>query len=66
MKKTDILISIFMMTLAGCSGKNKTADKSLGKQTVWLANPIHYSSAEEIAEQLNVKFAVPKMSDNKI
>ncbi|MGN0755611.1 hypothetical protein [uncultured Treponema sp.] len=34
-------ISIFMMTLAGCSGKNKTADKSLGKQTVWLANPIH-------------------------
>lgn len=32
---------VFMMTLAGCSGKNKTADKSLGKQTVWLANPIH-------------------------
>lgn len=55
-----------MMTLAGCSGKNKTADKSLGKQTVWLANPIHYSSAEEIPEQLNVKFAVPKMADNKI
>lgn len=27
--------------LADCSGKNKTADKSLGKQTVWLANPIH-------------------------
>lgn len=26
MKKADILISIFMMTLAGCSGKNKTAE----------------------------------------
>lgn len=58
MKKTLILISIFMMILASCSGKNKTADKA-GKQTVGLPNPIHESSAEEIAEQLSVKFAVP-------
>ena len=48
-----------MMTLASCSGKNKTADKSPGKQSVCLPNPIHESSAEEIAEQLNIKFAVP-------
>ena len=59
MKKTLILISIFMMTLASCSGKNKTADKAPAKQTVGLPNPIHESSAEEIAEQLSVKFAVP-------
>lgn len=59
MKKTLILISIFMMTLASCSGKNKTVDKAPAKQTVGLPNPIHESSAEEIAEQLNVKFAVP-------
>ena len=48
-----------MMTLASCSGKNKTTDKALGKQTVGLPNPIQESSAEEIAEQLSVKFAVP-------
>ena len=59
MKKTLILISIFMMTLASCSGKNKTADKAPEKQTVGLPNPIHESSAEEIAEQLSLKFAVP-------
>ncbi len=59
MKKTLILISIFMMTLASCSGKNKTTDKAPGKQTVGLPNPIQESSAEEIAEQLSVKFAVP-------
>ena len=48
-----------MMTLASCSGKNKTADKAPAKQTVGLPNPIHESSAKEIAERLNVKFAVP-------
>ena len=63
MKKTLILISIFMMTLASCSGKNKSADKA-AKQTVGLPNPIHKSSAEEIAEQLNVKFAVPNGAKN--
>ena len=55
-----------MMTLASCSGKNKTGEKAPGKQTVGLPNPIHESSAEEIAEQLDVKFAVSKMADNKI
>ena len=59
MKKTLILISIFMMTLASCSGKNKTADKAPAKQTVGLPKRIHEASAEEIAEQLIVKFAVP-------
>ena len=59
MKKTLILISIFMMTLASCSGKNKTGENAPGKQTVGLPNPIHESSAEEIEEQLNIKFAVP-------
>lgn len=48
-----------MMTLASCSGKNKTADKAPEKQTVGLPNPIHESSAEEIAERLSLKFAVP-------
>ena len=48
-----------MMTLASCSGKNKTVDKTPEKQTVGLQNPIHESSAEEITEQLSVKFAVP-------
>ena len=48
-----------MITLASCSGKNKTTDKAPGKQTVGLPNPIQESSAEEIAEQLSVKFAVP-------
>ena len=38
MKKTLILISIFMMTLASWSGKNKTADKAPAKQTVGLPN----------------------------
>lgn len=53
-----------MMTLASCSGKNKTADKAPAKQTVDLPNPIHESSAEEIAEQLSVKFAVPDGAKN--
>ena len=48
-----------MMTLASCSGKNKTGENAPGKQTVGLPNPIHESSAEEIEEQLNIKFAVP-------
>ena len=59
MKKSLILISIFMMILVSCSGKNKTVDKAPEKQTVGLQNPIHESSAEEITEQLKVNFAVP-------
>lgn len=64
MKKTLILISIFMIMLVSCSGKNKMADKALGKQTMGFPNPIHESSAEEITEQLNVKFAVPDGAKN--
>ena len=48
-----------MITLVIYSIKNKTADKAPEKQTVGLPNPIHESSAEEIAEQLSLKFAVP-------
>ena len=51
-----------MIILASCSGKNKTTDNGSGKQTVGLPNPIHESSADEIAEQLNVRFAVPNGS----
>ena len=64
MKKTLILISIFMIMLISCSGKNKMADKALGKQTMGLPNPIHESSAEEITKELNVKFAVPYGAKN--
>ena len=64
MKKTLILISIFMIMLISCSGKNKMADKALGKQTMGLPNPIHESSAEDIAKKLNVKFAVPDDAKN--
>ena len=53
-----------MMTLASCSGKNKTADKAATKQSVNLPNPIHESSAKEIAEQLNIKFAIPDGAKN--
>lgn len=62
MKKTIILISILMITLVSCSGNNKTRDNGARKQMVGLPNPIHESSAEEIAEQLNVRFAVPNGS----
>ena len=64
MKKTLILISIFMIMLISCSGKNKMADKALGKQTMGLPNPIHESSAEDIAKELNVKFVVPDGAKN--
>lgn len=53
-----------MITLASCSGKNKTTDKAPEKQTVGLPTPIHESSAEEIAEQLNIKFGVPNGVNN--
>ena len=65
MKKTLILISIFMIMLVSCSGK-KSAVNAAANKTIGLPNPVQESSAEEIAEQLDVKFAVPKMADNKI
>ena len=65
MKKTFILILIFVMILAGCAGKNKAANQKSGeKMSVGLANPVQESSAEEIAERLNVKFAVPDGAKN--
>ena len=63
MKKTLILISIFMIMLISCSGK-KSAVNAAANKTVGLPNPIHESSAEEITEQLNVKFAVPDGAKN--
>lgn len=60
MRKIFLLILIFVMVLAGCTGKNKTANQKSGeKMVVGVPNPIHESTAEEIAERLNVKFAVP-------
>ena len=65
MKKTFILILIFVMILAGCAGKNKAANQKSGEKiSVGLANPVQESSAEEIAERLNVKFAVPDGAKN--
>ena len=59
MKKAIILLSILMLALSGCVGKNKTAEKAPSKPTLGLPNPVRESSSEEISEQLNVKFAVP-------
>ena len=63
MKKTLILISIFMIMIVSCSGKKSTVNAAANK-TVGLPNPIHESSAEEITERLNVKFAVPDGAKN--
>jgi len=63
MKKTLILISIFMIMLVGCSGK-KTAFNTTEKKTVGLPNPVQESTAEEITERLNVKFAIPDGAKN--
>ena len=59
MKKTIILLSILMLALSGCVGKNKTTEKTPAKPTLGLPNPVRESTAEEISEQLSVKFAVP-------
>ena len=63
MKKTLTLISIFMMILVSCSGK-KYAVNAAANKTVGMPNPVHESSAEEITERLNVKFAVPDGAKN--
>ena len=63
MKKTLILISIFMIMLISCSEK-KSAVNAAANKTVGLPNPIHESSAEEITERLNVKFAIPDDAKN--
>lgn len=63
MKKTLILISIFMIMLVSCSGK-KTAVNTTANKTIGLPNPVQESTAEEITERLNVKFAVPDGAKN--
>ena len=63
MKKTLILISIFMMILVSCSGK-KSAVNAAANKTAGLPNPVQESTAEDIAKKLNVKFAVPDDAKN--
>ena len=63
MKKTLILISIFMIMLVSCSGK-KYAVKTAANKTVGMPNPVQESTAEDIAKELNVKFAVPDDAKN--
>ena len=63
MKKTLILISIFMIMLVSCSGK-KSAVNAAANKTAGLPNPVQESTAEDIAKKLNVKFAVPDDAKN--
>ena len=63
MKKTLILISIFMIMLVSCSGK-KSAVNAAANKTVGMPNPVQESTAEEITERLNVKFSVPDGAKN--
>lgn len=63
MKKTLILISIFMIMLVSCSGK-KTAVNTTANKTIGLPNPVQESTAEDITKELNVKFAVPDGAKN--
>lgn len=63
MKKTLILISIFVIMLISCSGK-KSAVNAVANKTVGLPNPVQESTAEDIVKELNVKFAVPDGAKN--
>ena len=63
MKKTLILISIFMIMLVSCSGKKSTV-KPAANKTVDLPNPVQESTVEDIVKELNVKFAVPDDAKN--
>ena len=63
MKKTLILISIFMIMLVSCTGKKSTVNAATNK-TVGMPNPVQESTAEDIAKKLNVKFAVPDGAKN--
>ena len=63
MKKTLILISIFMIMLVSCSGK-KSAVNTTANKTIGLPNPVQESTAEDIAKELNVKFALPDGAKN--
>lgn len=63
MKKILILISIFMIMLVSCSGKKSVVNAAANK-TIGLPNPVQESTAEDIAKELNVKFAVPDGAKN--
>ena len=63
MKKTLILISIFMIMIVSCSWK-KSAVNAAANKTVGLPNPVQESTEEEITKRLNVKFAVPDDAKN--
>lgn len=52
-----------MIMLVSCSGK-KTAVNTTANKTVGLPNPVQESTAEDIAKELNVKFAVPDAAKN--
>ena len=46
-----------MIMIVSCSGK-KSAVNADANKTVGLPNPVQESTAEDIAKELNVKFAV--------
>ena len=52
-----------MIMLVSCSGK-KSAVNAAANKTVDLPNPVQESTAEDIAKELNVKFAVPDGAKN--
>lgn len=52
-----------MIMLVSCSGK-KTAVNTTANKTIGLPNPVQESTAEDIAKELNVKFAVPDGAKN--
>ena len=63
MKKTLILILIFMIMLISCSEK-KSAVNAAANKTGSLPTPVQESTAEDIAKELNVKFSVPDDAKN--
>ena len=63
MKKTLILISIFMIMLISCSEK-KSAVNAAANKTGSLPNPVQESTAEDIGKELNVNFAVQDGAQN--
>ena len=52
-----------MIMLVSCSGK-KSAVNANANKTIGLPNPVQESTAEDIAKELNVKFAVPDGAKN--
>lgn len=52
-----------MIMLVSCSGK-KSAVNTTANKTIGLPNPVQESTAEDIAKELNVKFAVPDGAKN--